>query len=432
MNTQCYRTKNRSGPSGMDTLAISPRTAKMESMPDEPRRVVITGVGGLSAAGTSAPEIWEALLAGRSALTPLPDSALSRPAMAGQIANYGGPPGVPREFAARLSRSSQLALDAAIQAVADARIAFTADNAYHVASLIGSAHGADPAGAAAPLLSGGLAGASTGLNIAGPSYAINAGAASGLVAIHQAAEMIRSGSVHAALAGGADAPLRPEVLAAYDSLSLLSSQSGADAQRPFDLLRDGMVLGEGAAVFLLEDRELAVTRGVHIYAEVIGGTITAGPAADGAPPTDVDIARQAIGRALRTSGRSPQEIDVVFTAGAGTRAGDARETDILERSFGSRILDMYVTATSPVLGYTVAAAGPLSLLAALFTLAEQTVPPHASYAQADPDCALDLTVRSQRDHLHAAVISAYGSAGQNAALLIGRHRAEPGDEFPLV
>lgn len=404
----------------------------MEAMPNEPRRVVITGVGAVSAAGNDPPAIWEALLAGRSALTALPDEALDRPALAGRIANYEGPPGVPPEFAARLSRASQFALDAAIQAIADARITFNAENAYHVASLIGSAHGPDPDGGAAALLSAGLAGASTGLNIAGPSYALDAGAASGLVAIHEAAQMIRHGSVRAALAGGAEAPLRPALLAAYDGLGLLSSQSAPGAQRPFDLLRDGMVLGEGAAVFVLEERELAVLRGARIHAELLGGAVTAGPRGDGAPPTDVDIARQTIGRALRESGRSPQEIDLVFTAGAGTQAGDARETDILERSFGTRILDMYVTATTPVLGYTVAASGPLAALAALFTLAEQTVPPHASYAEPDPDCALDITVRPQRDHLYAAVVSAYGSAGQNAALLIGRHQAEPGDELPMA
>ncbi len=401
-------------------------------MPDEPRRVVITGVGAISAAGNDPPAIWDALLRGRPALTPIPDQALGRPALAGRIAHYDGPAGVPPDFAARLSRASQFALDAAIQAVADARIGFTPENAYAVASLIGSAHGPDPAGPPAPLFSAGLAGASTGLNIAGPSYAIDAGAASGLVAIHQAAEMIRSGSVRAALAGGAEAPLRPEIFAAYEARGLLSRQAAPTAQRPFDLLRDGMVLGEGAAVLLLEDREVAVLRGASIYAELIGGAITAGPAGDAAPPTDVDIARQAVGRALRESGRSPGEIDMVFTAGAATQAGDARETDILERSFGSRILDMYVTATTPVLGYTVGASGPLAAVAALFALAEQVMPPHPSYAEADPDCALDITVRPQRDHLHAALVSAYGSTGQNAALLIGAHRAEPGDELPMV
>ena len=401
-------------------------------MPDEPRRVVITGVGAISAAGHDPPAVWEALLTGTPALTPLPGDALDRPAVAARIAHYDGPAGVPADFTARLSRASQFALDASIQAVADARIGFNAENAYAVASLIGSAHGPDPAGPPAPLFSAGLAGASTGLNIAGPSYAIDAGAASGLVAIHQAAEMVRSGSVRAALAGGADAPLRPEVLAAYEARGLLSSQATATAQRPFDLLRDGMVLGEGAAVLLLEDRELAVLRGAHIYGELIGGAVTAGPAADGAPPTDVDIARQAIGRALRDAGQSPGEVDLVFTAGAATKAGDARETDILERSFGSRILDMYVTATTPVLGYTVGASGALAAVAALFALAEQMAPPHAAYAEADPDCALDILVRAQRDHLHTALVSAYGSAGQNAALLIGAHRAEPGDELPMA
>ncbi|PZC49279.1 MAG: 3-oxoacyl-[acyl-carrier-protein] synthase II [Chloroflexi bacterium] len=403
-----------------------------ESAPDEERRVVITGVGAIAAAGADAPAVWDALLAGRSALTPLPPGLLPRPALAGQIENYPGPAGVPADFAARLSRASQFALDAAIQAIADARIAFTAENAYSVASLVGAAHGADPAGPAAPLFSAGLAGASTGLNIAGPSYAINAGAASGLVAMLQAAAMIRAGDVHAALAGGAEAPLRPEIIAAYDSLHLLSSQATPNALRPFDLLRDGTVLGEGAAIFLLEDRELAVQRGARVYGEILGGAVTAGPAGDGAPPTDVDIARQAIGRTLRTAGRSPQEVDLVFTAGGGTQAGDARETDILERSFGTRILDMYVTATTPVLGHTIGASGPLATLAALFALAQQTVPPHPTYADPDPDCALDITVRPQTDHLHSALISAYGSAGQNAAMLIAPHRAERGDELPVV
>lgn len=401
-------------------------------MPDEPRRVVITGLGAIAAPGNDVPAVWEAISAGRSALTPLPDGLLDRPAWAGQITNYDGPAGVPSDFAARLSRSAQFALDAAIQAIADARIAFNADNAYSVASIVGSAHGADPQGAAGPLLSSGLAGASTGLNIAGPSYAVNAGAASGLVAIWQAAEMVRSGSVNVALAGGAEAPLRPEVVAAYDTLGLLSSQATENALRPFDLLRDGMVLGEGAAMFLLEDRELAVLRRARIYGEVVGGAVTAGPAGDGAPPTDVDIARHAIGRTLRITGRAPQEIDMVFTAGAGTQAGDARETDILERSFGSRILDMYVTATTPVLGHTLGASGPLATLAALFALAEQTVPPHPSYAEPDPDCALDITVRPQRDHLNSALISAYGSTGQNAALLVAPHHPEPGDELPVL
>jgi 3-oxoacyl-(acyl-carrier-protein) synthase len=401
-------------------------------MADETRRVVITGVGALSAAGLTAPDLWTALLEGRSAVAPAGPDLGDRQGAVARIANYAGPPGVPPDFSAQLDRPAQFSLDAAIQAVGDACISFSADNAYEVASLIGTAHGSDGSATGRQVFSAGLAGASVGLNIAGPSFVIDAGGASGLVAIHQAAEMVRSGSVRAALAGGAEAPLRPDLLAAYDALGLLSSQSGPHAQRPFDLLRDGMALGEGAAVLLLEDRDLAVQRGARVYAEILGGAVTAGPAGDAAPPTDVDIARQTIGRTLRGAARSPGEVDVIFAAGAGTRAGDARETDILERSFGTRILDIYVTAVSPVTGYTVGASGALSTAAAAFALVEQTVPPHASYAEPDPDCALDLTQRPQHDHLHSAIVSAYGSFGQNAAILLAVHQAEPGDELPMA
>ncbi|MEE9277230.1 MAG: beta-ACP synthase, partial [Dehalococcoidia bacterium] len=179
---------------------------------------------------------------------------------------------------------------------------------------------------------------------------------------------------------------------------------------------------------VLEERELAVTRGAHIYAELAGGGSTAGPAGDGRPPTDVDIARQAIGAAIRDANRSPHEVDTVFAAGLATPAGDERETDILERSFGSRILDMYVTAVSPSVGYTVGASGALSTVAAAFALAEQTVPPHATYDERDPECALDITRKPQRDHLNGAVVAAYGTMGQNAAVLLTTHQPEPGDE----
>ena len=392
---------------------------------------MITGVGAISAAGLTTPDLWSALLAAVPAITSPPPFDAARPTAVGQIADYNGPAGVPADFLARLDRSARLALDAAIQAVADSRIRFTAENAYQVAALIGSAHGPAPAAGAA-FFSAGLAGSSTGLNVAGPAFRIDAGGASSLAAIQQAAAMIRRGDARAALAGGAEAPLRADVWAAYAAAGLLSSQSDPQAQRPFDLLRDGMVLGEGAAVLLLEDRQLAVMRGARIYAEIAGAAMTAGPAGDGAPPTDVDIARRALGAALRDANRGPQEIDCVFTAGASTRSGDARETDVLERSFGARILDMYVTAVSPVLGYTIGAAGALSAAAAAFTLAEQTLPPHATYAEPDPDCALDIARTPQRDHLDTAAVCAYGSVGQNAALILATHRAEPGDELPMA
>lgn len=379
-------------------------------------RVVVTGIGAISAAGPSAPDLWSALLDGRPCATPLERFDPGRPAVAAQVQAYPGPAGVPPQFARRLSRSAQFALDATIQAIADARITFNAQNAFQVAAVFGTAYATGEAGA--PLFSSGLAGATTGLNIAGPAHTVGADGASGLIALMQAADSIRHGVVSVALAGGAEAPLTPAVWQAYATAGLLSSQATGGAQRPFDLLRDGLLLGEGAAALVLENRALAIQRGARIYAELLAGGQSAGPPGDGRPPTDVEIARRAISATLRRADRSPREFDVIFAAGTGTPAGDARETDVLERAFGAQILNTHVTTVTPVVGYTVGAAGALAAAAAALSLAEQVVPPHATYAEPDPVCGLDLVRLPQRDRLHGALVTAFGALGQNAALAL--------------
>ena len=404
-----------------------------EQDPTEPTRVVVTGLGAVTAAGPSRADLWTALLESRTCATPLTSFDVGRPAVAAQVDDYRGPSGVPDRFLERLSRPGQFALDAAIEAIADAQIAFNAENAYSVAAISGIAHGSSARGESGwPFLSSGISGATIGLKIAGPAYNVAADAASGLEAIITAMQLIRLGVVHAAVAVGAEAPLAPEVWAAYDAAGLLSQTAEPDGQRPFDRRRDGIVLGEGAGALLLEDRRVATTRGARIYAELAGAAQTSGPSGDGRAPTDVDIARRAIGDALRNADRSPQEADVVIAAGTGTLEGDKRETDILERSFGSGIHDMYVTSVTPTVGYTVGAAGALAAVAAAMTLSEGTVFPHASYGEADPECGLDVSVRPQDDHLHGAIVPAYGALGQNAAIFLMKHQAEAGDEIPVA
>ena len=399
---------------------------------DAPRRVAITGVGAITAAGSTAPDFWQTLLDGRVAVGPL--SGMSRPAAAGAIRGYAGPPGVPERLLERLNRPSRLALDAAIQAVGDARIAFHQENAFAVAAITGTAHpqSGETAADAWSALASGLAGSTIGLNVAGPVFTISAGGASGLAAIAQATAMIRSGVVRAAIAVGAEAPLSSDVWEAWNATGLLDPGAEADAQRPFDARRRGVVLGEGAGALLLEDRQLAVQRGARIYAELAGEALTGGPPADGVPPTDIEVARRALNDALRQAGLSPQTIDVVFTAGIGTPGGDARETDILERALGSRIRDMYVTAVSPAVGYTIGASGALSAVAAAISLAEGRTPPHATWRELDPACNLDVNTRERSDQVGGAIVTAYGTHGQNAALALTRHRAAPGDELPLL
>ena len=396
----------------------------------ERRRVVITGISAITAAGATVADFWRALTEGTVHTGPLTAFEPPRSAAAGQIADYVGPAGVPAWLLERMDRSSQLALDAAIQAVENARIVFNQATAHAVGAVTGTAHPGVGGGWAA--LSSGLAGVSVGLDIAGPVFTLSAGGASGLAAVVTAAQLIRSGVIRAALAIGAEAPLRPEVWNQYEAAGLLDPTDDAHAQRPFDARRQGMVLGEGAAALMLEDRQLATQRGVKIYAEIGGEAMSAGPIGDGQAPTDVEIARRAVGEALRSGEVAPGDIDVIISAGVGARNGDPRETDVIERSFGRRVLDMYVTTTTPNVGYTLGAAGALSAVAAALVVSERRIFPHATYAEPDIECGLDIARRLYQDRIVGAVTTAHGSHGQNAALALLPHVPEAGDELPLL
>ena len=397
----------------------------------ERRRVVITGVGAVSAAGLSAADYWSALGEGRVCTTPLTAFDAPRAAAAGQVDEaWRGPSGAPAWLLGRMDRASQLALDAAIQAQTDARIEFNQQNAFAVGAVTGIGHPGDGDGWAA--LGSGLSGASLGLNIAGPVLTVSMGGASGLGAVVLATQLIRSGIIRAAIAIGAEAPLRPEVWNAYDASGLLDRSADTTAQRPFDANRLGMVLGEGAAALMLEDRQLAAQRGIHVYAEIAGEAMTSGPMGDGQAPTDVEVARRATGDALLGGEISPSEVDVVVAAGLGSKLGDERETDIIERAFGRRTLDMYATTTTPNVGYTVGASGALSAMTAAMIVDQRKIPPHATFEEEDIACQLGFVQKLYEDRIVGAATAAYGAHGQNAALVLMPHRAEPGDELPLL
>ena len=397
----------------------------------ERRRVVITGVGAVSAAGLTAADYWSALCDGRVCTAPLTAFEAPRPAAAGQIdESWRGPSGAPAWLLGRMDRASQLALDAAIQAQTDARIEFNQQNAFAVGAVTGIGHPGDGDGWAA--LGSGLSGASVGLNIAGPVFTVAMGGASGLASVALATQLIRSGVIRAAIAVGAEAPLRSEVWNAYEFSGLLDRSDDPNAQRPFDANRAGMILGEGAAALMLEDRQLAAQRGVHIYAEVAGEALTSGPMGDGQAPTDVEVARRATGDALLGGEIAPADIDVIVTAGLGSKLGDERETDIIERAFGRRTLDMYAAAATPNVGYTVGASGALSAVAAVMIVDQRKIPPHATFQEQDIACRLGFVQQLYEDRIVGAATAAYGAHGQNAALVLMPHQAEPGDELPVL
>ena len=210
-----------------------PQRYASDTDPSHRRRVVVTGIGAISAAGPTADDFWTALGDGRVCTSPLTRFDPPRPSAAGQIdSTWSGPAGVPDWLTDRMDRASQFALDAAIQAQTDARIEFNQQNAFVVGAVSGIAHPGDGESWAA--LGSGLSGASVGLNIAGPVFTVSMGGASGLASVVLATQLIRAGVIRAAIAIGAEAPLRPDVWRAYESAGLLDPGAALDAQRPFD------------------------------------------------------------------------------------------------------------------------------------------------------------------------------------------------------
>ena len=397
----------------------------------ERRRVVVTGVGAVSAAGLTTADYWSALSEGRVCTSPLTAFEAPRAVAAGQVdESWRGPSGAPDWLLSRMDRASQLALDAAIQAQTDARIEFNQQNAFVVGAVTGMAHPSMGDGWAA--LGSGLSGASLGLNIAGPVFTVSMGGASGLASVVLATQLIRSGVVRAALAIGAEAPLRADVWQSYESSGLLDQTDDPNAQRPFDANRQGMILGEGAGALMLEDRQLAAQRGVHVYAEIGGEAMTSGPMGDGQAPTDIEVARRATGDAMLGGEISPSDIDVVVAAGVGSKLGDERETDIIERAFGRRTLDMYAATVSPNVGYTAGASGALSAVASAMIVDRRQVPPHATFQEEDIACKLGFVQNLYEDRIVGAATAAYGAHGQNAALVLMPHVPEAGDELPVM
>ena len=417
--------------SGTETAPTPMMRGVRDDDPAERRRVVVTGVGAISAAGRSMNDLWSALTEGRVCTSELNDVGADRSVAAGQVdVDWSGPEGVPAWLTSRMDRASRLALDAALQAQTDARIEISDQTAFAVGAITGTAHPADGAGWSA--IGSGLSGASLGLNIAGPTFTVSAGGASGLAAAVVASQLIRAGVIRAAIAIGAEAPLTPAIWGAYDSLGMLDRSGSLSAQRPFDADRAGIVLGEGAAALMLEDRQLAAQRGARIYCEVGGEAMSSGPMGDGVAPTDIEVARRTYGDALLAGEISPSDVDVLVTAGVGTKLGDERETDIIERAFGRRVLDMYATAVSPNVSYTLGASGALSAAAAALMVDRRQIPPHATYETPDIACKLGFTKRLYEDQIVGAAVAAYGAHGQNAALILMPHASESGDEIPLV
>jgi nodulation protein E len=253
------------------------------------------------------------------------------------------------------------------------------------------------------------------MGMMGPTFSVSSACASSNHAIGLAVQMLRAGAADVALAGGSEAMLSFGGLKAWEGLRVMSP----DACRPFSMGRNGMVQGEGAAVFVLEDREAALARGARVLAEICGVGMTS-DASDIVMPNPEGASR-ALQRALSDAGWTAESVDHINAHGTATTANDRCEAEALRRVFGRRAAEIPVTSTKSLHGHLIGAAGAVELIGCLLALQDGLVPPTAGFLAPDPDCAVDLVTGTARQGRFDRVLSnGFAFGGLNAVLALAR------------
>lgn len=395
--------------------------------------------------GIGKDEFWVNLVGGKSAVGPI-QAFDARPypcKVAAEVRSFR-----PRDFlsakaAKTAARFSQFAIAASRLATDDAQISISSALSSHVAicygtSISGAGDIADPA---AKILhdSPGIAGikswsaleypshaASSYLaiefGITGPAISISSNCCTGIDAIHTATSLIRSGKAKIALAGACDTPLFPLPFAAFCALGALStrSQDPQKSSRPYDLLRDGLVLGEGAGTVILEDLDFAVSRGARIYAEVLGHA--AASEALGMRKGDIEghIMAGALASAIADAQLTPMDIDHINAHGSSLRDYDVCDTNGFKRALGRHAYSIPVVSIKSMIGQPVSAAGALQAICACLSIQNQVVPPTINQDMPDPNCDLDYVPNKSRPaRIRNVLLNGHSFGGSVSALVVG-------------
>lgn len=383
----------------------------------EAKRVCITGIGAVSPFGRGTAALWAGLQAGVSAVRPISsfDATSLRCRIAAEAVGYTPRDDIDPEAAGILERRSMFAADAAIQALVEAAVPITSETVSQIGVALGSELPAPSVATAAEV--------ARVVSAAGPVAHFQSGAASGLMAIGEAAEWVRREDCAIALSGGAEAPITPEAIEHFGGLGMLThgNEDPVHAIRPYDAKRDGFALAEGAAMVVLEDEETAVRRGAHILAYVDGyaSTFSRAPVAHAAANI-VDTARAMQAALIKWDLTLQGEIDLIFGTGGGG-AIDAVEGQAIRRVWGPNTDKLWVTSIKGTLGHTLGASGAFSVIAAIFCLQSGLMPPTANLEQQGEDCgALEIVTGAvRRFHGTKAMINAFG-LGHNASLIISK------------
>ena len=411
------------------------------------RRVVITGIGAVNAVGNGVPDFIDGLRIGRPGGGPITlfDVSDSPVRIACEVKAFDPESVVDRKTARRTDRFSQFAVAAAREAVAMARLEIEPE-ADRIGASIGSGIGGlntlqdahrhlfsrgidrfSPFWVPSLIANMGAAYVSIELGTRGPLVASCTACAASSMAVGDAAMYIRSGMAEVMLAGGAEAAVTPMGVGGFHGMRAVSTRNDdpEGASRPFDAGRDGLVIGEGGAVLVLEELEHARARGATVLAELTGYGLSSDALHVTEPdPTGANPSR-AIEMALAAAGRGPADVDYVNAHGTSTPVGDAAETRVLTRVFGEeKAYRTPVSSTKSMTGHMLGAAGATEAVICVIAIQEGFLPPTINLHEPDPDCDLDYIANIARPATPNVVISnGFGFGGHNACLVIERFDA---------
>ncbi|MBI5167233.1 MAG: beta-ketoacyl-ACP synthase II [candidate division NC10 bacterium] len=408
------------------------------------RRVVVTGLGAVTPIGIGVAAFWEGLLSGQSGIDRITrfDTSNLECQIAGEVKGFDPLAYMDRKEVKRVDVFIQYAMAAALMAVEDARLEIDDKNRHRVGIFIGTGMGGIPCleeqhkvllergpGRLSPffipsiitnMASGQI---SMRLGAKGPNSCVSTACATGNHAIGDSFKIIQRGDADVMIAGGAEAVITPLTVGGFCAMKALSNRNHEPkkASRPFDMQRDGFVMGEGAGIVILEALDYALARGAPIYAEIVGYGMSADAHHITAPAPEGEGAARSMQAALDDARLRPEDIDYINAHGTSTPSGDVCETMAIKKVFGEHAYRLTISSNKSMIGHLLGAAGGAEAVATILTVRNGIIPPTINYEFPDPECDLDYVPnQARKGEVRAALNNSFGFGGTNATLAIRR------------
>jgi 3-oxoacyl-[acyl-carrier-protein] synthase II len=416
----------------------------METAASSPRRVVVTGLGVIASLGHNVNDFWAALVAGKSGVdkVSLFDASDYTCQIGAEVRGWDATKHMDPKEVRRNDRYTHFGFCAAKQAIADAKLDMTKEDGDRVGVLIGSGIGGmltietqhrnllekGPRKVSPFMIPALISNMCSGLvaielGARGPNFGVVSACSTSTHAIGESMRMVRNGDADVMICGGAEASITPLSYAGFCSMKAMSTfnENPQKASRPFDLNRDGFIMGEGGAVLVIESLEHAQARGAHIYCELAGYAATCDAYHITSPDPDGRGLSQAMIKSLQDARVEPHQVDYINAHGTSTPYNDKFETIAIKKIFGDHARKLHISSTKSMTGHLLGAAGSIEAVISVKAIETGIVPPTINYETPDPECDLDYTPNVKREaKIDTVLTDNLGFGGHNAALVFRR------------